>query len=171
MTDARKRIAELEEALKYFLDRTWFNLVSDTLPDNHVVSMDARIGDLRRAALLLSEQTETPVEETGDVERVKAAIMACLKRGGELEPDDPEVGRFWEFAGLVEPDELARAALSAMRPVSVDLQAAISDGYDLLWSASPPVTRDEFEQAVRVVLGSLESQGAPMLSALEGGRP
>jgi hypothetical protein len=140
----RERVAELEVAMKYFLDRTWFNLISDTLPDSHVVSMDARVGDLRRAASLLSDLPDA--ERTPEQ---RAALDELLRDDGELydaEPDvvervakaiweqqgyckddldDPFQRLSWEELNEIEADyaptvahtmDLARAAIAAMRP-------------------------------------------------------
>jgi hypothetical protein len=74
----RARVAELEVALKYFLDRTWFYLISDTLPDSDFVSMDARVGDLRRAASLISQIVPERTPEQ------RAAFDQLLRDDGEL---------------------------------------------------------------------------------------
>lgn len=92
---------------------------SGEVPDaDHIEPISAQVHNLLTEAW---SRPDTP-QAHGDVERVEEALMACLRRGGDLEPDNPEdeANRFWEFEGLVDPAELARTALSAMRPVSVD---------------------------------------------------
>ncbi|TNE58592.1 MAG: hypothetical protein EP341_02975 [Sphingomonadales bacterium] len=76
MTDARKRIAELEEALRPFAPSPETLQAIQYIHDGGELSLGENgwgivpitAGDLRRAALLLSEQTETPAEETGGKE-------------------------------------------------------------------------------------------------------
>ena len=47
--------ARLREALSIFVDRPWMKCLSDDLSPNHLISMDACVGDLRRARAALKE--------------------------------------------------------------------------------------------------------------------
>jgi hypothetical protein len=51
MTNA---IEEAREALGAFVDRPWMKCLSDDLSENHLISMDVRVADLRRASRALA---------------------------------------------------------------------------------------------------------------------
>lgn len=56
LDEAQERAERAEAALRPFADRPWVELLSDDLSPNHLISMDARVGDLRRAAQTLKER-------------------------------------------------------------------------------------------------------------------
>lgn len=56
LDEAQQRAERAEAALRPFADRPWVELLSDDLSPNHLISMDARVGDLRRAAQTLKER-------------------------------------------------------------------------------------------------------------------
>lgn len=165
MTDARKRIEELEEALNDLC------LNAAILYQNVVGCIAQHQGggtagswllhakaSIDAADLLLSEQTETPVEETGDVERVATdSINRALASIGAINLDDYD-----------EPLSLHQCAeiITAMRPVSVDREklSEIRARHDSV----ADMADDEWDNRIYTIADDAFSDRAFLLSVIEG---
>jgi hypothetical protein len=54
------KVKRLEEALNIFVDRPWMKCLSDDLSENHLISMDVRVADIRRASRALAALNQEP---------------------------------------------------------------------------------------------------------------
>ena len=131
----------------------------------------AAIDDARRAALLISEQTETPVEETGDVEREEFNDEQLLAHFyWRCDPHGPEPNtlalEIWEVLRNNINHPKVMSSLTAMRPVSVDEAklAEIRARHDSV----ADMADDEWDNRIYTIADDAFSDRAFLLSAFDG---
>jgi len=69
------KVKRLEEALNIFVDRPWMKCLSDDLSESHLISMDVRVADIRRASRALAALSAPTVSGLTEEERAEVAAV------------------------------------------------------------------------------------------------